>query len=194
MKKAKVKILMKGFVEFDERTFDGFAQPTITLIEDGKNVIVVDPGTVKNIKELKNKLKKASYSFNDVTHVVVSHEHHDHYRNMGLFINSIDIDFWGLWKGMYLNFNQEDRKLSDNVKILMTPGHDKSGISLIVNTSEGKYAISGDVFYDIHGPKNDVFADNKGQLDKSRKKLLKIAEFIIPGHGDMFKVEDYSPK
>lgn len=194
MERAKIKILLKGFVEFDKKTFDGFAQPTVTLIEDEKNVIIVDPGTVKDIKEFKNNLKKAGYNFKDITHVVVTHEHHDHYRNMGLFINSIDINFWGAWKGMYLNFNQEDRKLSDNVRVLMTPGHDKSGITLIVNTAKGRYAISGDVFYDKYGPKNDEFCDNKSQLEKSRKKLLKTAEFIIPGHGDVFRVEEYNPK
>ena len=181
-------------MEFEDKTFNGFAQPTITLIEDGKNIIIVDPGTIKDIKKLKNNLKKEGYDFDDVTHIVITHEHHDHYRNMGLFPNSIDIDFWGLWKGTFLEFNQEDRKLSDNVLILMTPGHDKSGISLLVNTSNGKYAISGDVFYDLYGPKNDFFADDKKQLLQSRKKLLKMADFIIPGHGDVFKVEDYNPK
>lgn len=194
MQKAKVSILLNGYVKFDSKTYHGFAQPTVTLIEDGKNKIVVDPGTIKNLSELKRNLKKKGYNFEDITHVVITHEHHDHYKNMALFKNSLNINFWGEWDGINLRFNQKDRKISPNVKLVMTPGHDPSGISLLINTSNGVYAISGDIFYDKNGPKKDEFASNKTKLKNSRNKLLKEADFIIPGHGEPFSVKEYNPK
>ncbi|HUW21053.1 MAG TPA: hypothetical protein VMW41_00110, partial [Candidatus Bathyarchaeia archaeon] len=35
----------------------------------------------------------------------------------------------------------------------------------------------------------DPYMKNKEELRESRKKLLKIADYIIPGHGEMFKIE-----
>jgi len=35
----------------------------------------------------------------------------------------------------------------------------------------------------------DPYVKNKEELMKSRKKVLEIADYIIPGHGKMFKVK-----
>jgi len=37
--------------------------------------------------------------------------------------------------------------------------------------------------------RKDPFVKDKVALMNSRKKLLEIADYIIPGHGKMFKVE-----
>ena len=37
--------------------------------------------------------------------------------------------------------------------------------------------------------RKDPYVKNKEQLNESRKKVLEIADYIIPGHGKMFKVE-----
>jgi len=34
----------------------------------------------------------------------------------------------------------------------------------------------------------DPYVKNKEDLMKSRKKVVEIADYIIPGHGKMFKV------
>jgi len=36
-------------------------------------------------------------------------------------------------------------------------------------------------------PVEDEMAWNQGKLEESRKKVLKIADWIIPGHGKMFR-------
>ena len=38
--------------------------------------------------------------------------------------------------------------------------------------------------------KHDDFAEDMKTLKESRRKALEIADFIIPGHGKMFKVKD----
>jgi hypothetical protein len=37
--------------------------------------------------------------------------------------------------------------------------------------------------------RKDPYVKNESQLIESRKKILKIADYIIPGHGKMFKVK-----
>jgi len=35
----------------------------------------------------------------------------------------------------------------------------------------------------------DPYMKNKEELMESRKKILDIADWVVPGHGKMFKVE-----
>jgi glyoxylase-like metal-dependent hydrolase (beta-lactamase superfamily II) len=35
----------------------------------------------------------------------------------------------------------------------------------------------------------DPYVKDKEKLKESRKKILEIADYVIPGHGKMFKVE-----
>jgi len=71
---------------------------------------------------------------------------------------------------------------------------------LLVETEKGKILINADVFWWMDNEeqktdteslmnKEDIFANNIEELQKSRKKALEIADYIIPGHGKMFKVE-----
>ena len=64
-------------------------------------------------------------------------------------------------------------------------------------SDDGIYAVAGDVFWwtddqeqtmDVNAPDNDPEHMNHTKLTQSRKKLLAIADFIIPGHGEMFTV------
>ena len=63
----------------------------------------------------------------------------------------------------------------------------------------GRIVIAGDLFWwrdnekqrtDYHSLvyKKDPYAKNQTELIASRKKVLKLADYIIPGHGRMFKV------
>lgn len=86
----------------------------------------------------------------------------------------------------------------NELKVIRTPGHMEEHCSLIVKTETEVYAIAGDVFWwmdnqaqkmELNKPDNDPEHMNIQKLIASRKKLLKIADFIIPGHGKMFKIE-----
>lgn len=61
-------------------------------------------------------------------------------------------------------------------------------------TIQGKVLVAGDVFWwmddekqELDINKSDPFTQNRKALLKSRQKVLKIADWIIPGHGKMFK-------
>lgn len=93
----------------------------------------------------------------------------------------------------------QESLVKDDIEIIDTPGHVSEHLSLLVDTSEGKVAIAGDVIWwsdtqeQIVDPYqkelNQAVDMNMESLIKSRKKLLQMADYIIPGHGKKFKVE-----
>ncbi len=93
-----------------------------------------------------------------------------------------------------------DRLPKTNIKIIKTPGHAHEHCSLLVQTAKGKVAVAGDVFWWWNEQQQktdrksllklkDPFVKNKAALLRSRRKLLDLADYIIPGHGKIFKVE-----
>lgn len=182
---AEVKVLIEGCNIPGEKEI---TCPTITLVRDGKFVAVVDPGVLENQNLLVKALRKEKLSLKQVNAVFLTHSHIDHFRNIGMFPNAEVIEYYGIWK----NNVAEDRnnKLTKDIKIIETPGHNYTSLSLLVNTKIGKVAVCGDVFWKENFPKKDPYADNFKKLQESRKKLLKIADYIIPGHAGMFKVKN----
>jgi len=187
---AKVKIIHEGWIESDcvKAHKVPTTSPTISLIEDGAIVAVVDPGEMPNQQILVDALKKEGLEIKEVTHVLVTHSHFDHYRNVGMFPEStIVVEYFGLWaEGRNKDFL---KKFSENIEIISAPGHNYDALSFLIDTKEGKIAVAGDVFWKENYPKKDPYATDLNQLEKSRKKILELADYIIPGHGKMFKVE-----
>jgi len=202
---AKVKVLIKGYIELLSE-FQGRVRPTIVLIDNGVNKIIVDPGTVKSQNIIHNALKKENLTVNDITHVLITHSHLDHYRNLGMFPNAIAIDFWGYWiKDTTKLFNRSEHdsnskfKILKDIQVLKTPGHDYSCVTFFVNGEtifEGKVvrgviAICGDVFWKEDFPllEDEPFATDKSLLKKSRELVLNNSDYIIPGHDDIFNLK-----
>ena len=88
-----------------------------------------------------------------------------------------------------------------DIEIIKTPGHDMFHCSVLVQAENfGKVAIAGDVFWweDSQEKKTDKrslielkdpYVKNEEDLINSRRKILAFADYIIPGHGKIFKVE-----
>jgi glyoxylase-like metal-dependent hydrolase (beta-lactamase superfamily II) len=62
----------------------------------------------------------------------------------------------------------------------------------LIKTEKGLVAIVGDVFWKENFPIEDSYASDKEKLQEGRKKILKIADWVIPGHGKIFKVNNES--
>lgn len=182
---AEVKILIKGYAMADSS--DESYCSTITLVKDKNIVMVVDPGTLKNQKILIKKLKEEDLAIKDINVVCITHSRMDRYRNIGMFPKAKALDYWGLWHENKVEDWRE--QFTKDIRIIKTPGHGYDGITLLVKTNKGIVAICGDVFWKRNQPKNDPYANDKEKLKESRKKVLKIADFVIPGHGKMFKVK-----
>lgn len=179
----KVKILVKGYIGAEA---NGHSCSTISLVQDSGFNIIVDPGTTKNQNVIIRALKKEKLKTDDINIVFITHAHIDHYRNIGMFPKAKTLDFWGWTNG------DVEKKASSiitkHIKIIKTPGHSHDSMTMLVKTKLGKITICGDVFWKKDFPKKDSYANNLKLLTKSRKKILKLADYIIPGHGDMYKV------
>jgi glyoxylase-like metal-dependent hydrolase (beta-lactamase superfamily II) len=98
------------------------------------------------------------------------------------------LEYFGLWDKNTIDSWPEN--FTDNIKVVHTPGHDYTGITLFVKTKDGTVAICGDVFWKEdypHNPKDDTFASNPDRLEESREMVLKTADWIIPGHGAIYE-------
>lgn len=181
---AEVKILIEGYTSAESD--DESTCPTMTLVRDENIVMITDPGTMKDQKLLIDALKKERLSVGDINVECITHSHMDHYRNIGMFPKAKALDYWGLWDGDKVEDWRED--FSENIQIIKTPGHNYDGITLLVKTEKGIIAICGDIFWKENYPEDDSYASDKEKLQESRKKLLELADYIVPGHGKMFRV------
>ncbi|GAF90765.1 unnamed protein product [marine sediment metagenome] len=179
---AKVKVLIEGYTSGET---GGHSCSTIVLVEDKNIKMIVDPGTLPDQKLLTEKLKEAGLNIESINVVCITHSHMDHYRNIGMFPKAKALDYWGWWEGDV--WKKGEAKITENIKIINTPCHSDDNITLLVKTKKGVVAICGDVFWKENFPKDDPYASNKKKLKQSRKKILQIADWIIPGHGKMFK-------
>ena len=189
----KVKVLVEGYAKINsDGTWD--ATSSTTFIDTGKLKIVVDPGCSRELllKALKNENLKTS----DIDCVLVTHYHPDHCALMGIFENATIYDSVQ-WQNGPLGGDIGGLLPETDIEVVKTPGHSPEHASLVVNTNEGKYVVAADVFWwkageeqkvDIEKP--DDFASDISALKENRRKVLEIADFIIPGHGKMFKVEN----
>ncbi|MDP3882949.1 MAG: MBL fold metallo-hydrolase [Candidatus Staskawiczbacteria bacterium] len=188
--RAEVKILVQGYSNADTVPESGEEKncATITLVKDGKLVMVVDPGVLENQQILVDALANEGLKPKDINMVCLTHSHIDHYRNMGMFPNAKVLEYFGVWNKNTVHDWTE--QFSENVRVLRTPGHSKTDITLFVTTKDGVTAICGDVFwrenFPLH-PIDDPFAVDAEELLYSREKVLKMADIVIPGHGPMFK-------
>lgn len=185
----EVKVLIEGYAKQIENGW--IASSTVTLIQaDGKNIIV-DPGC--NRQKLLQELEKSNLKTTDIDFVVLTHSHTDHSLLCGIFENAKVLNSYEI----YTNDEQIEHqgKIQNTpLQIIETPGHSEDGISLIVKADDGTYAIVGDVFWWMDNEKQKVDIERPDQAHKgdinglieSRKKILEIADFIIPGHGKIF--------
>jgi glyoxylase-like metal-dependent hydrolase (beta-lactamase superfamily II) len=194
----KVKVLIEGYAIVCDDFED--VSPSVVLIENEKQKIIIDPGfnREKLLKALENEGSKTG----DITAVVLTHNHMDHFPLVGMFEKAIVLDDSDQYSQNGIIRRQEKGMLGEGIEIIKTPGHDPFHCSIIVDTSDlGKIAISGDIFWWIDGEEpnkdyesliniEDPYVKNEEVLKESRKKILEIADWIIPGHGKMFKNEN----
>ena len=184
---AEVKILIEGYTSAGSVAEGGEEKtcPTISLVKDKDIVMVVDPGILEDQKILIDKLKEEGLGIDDVNIVCITHSHLDHYRNIGMFPKAKTLEYYGLWEGQTVEDWKE--QFTDDIRIIKTPGHSYDSITLLVKTEKGTVAVCGDVFWKENFPEDDPYASDKGELEKSRKKVLEMSDWVIPGHGGMYK-------
>lgn len=189
----KIEVLIEGYAKVNP---DGTwkASSTTTLVRNNLGqIIIVDPGC--NREMLLEKLAEVNLGVEDVDYVFITHHHLDHAMGVGWFPDAKVIDADSVQDGD-LGSTPDENFFGEGIKIIKTPGHEAAHASLLVDTDKGKICISGDVFWwgegkdqDISLDYHDEFASDMEAIKESRKKVLAASDYIVPGHGKMFKVE-----
>ncbi len=193
---AEVKVLIEGYAKQLAKGWVASSTTCLVTAEDKK--IITDPGC--NREKLLEALVREGLTTADIDYVFLSHRHPDHVLLAGIFENAkfITFDTNLIYdKDLLLEFDKY--ALGKDIEIIDTPGHVEEHISLIVNTPKGKIAIAGDVIWWLDGERQVPNINQKDHsqakgmdMDKlidSRKRILELADYVIPGHGKMFKVK-----
>jgi len=192
---ASVTVLKPGYARWE-----GYASQracgTITLVRSHKNCMV-DLGIPSDKDLILKKLKEQKLIPKDIDFVILTHSDVDHIGNLNLFPDATFIGGNDVMQGdHFLEFFKEKYVVDENVSVLHTPGHDNRSISVLVKTAKGLVAITGDLFeYNKDWLTVDTseawepWSQDKELQNKSRAKIWKLADYIVPGHGDMFKVD-----
>ena len=192
---ATIKILIEGYAKKLENGW--IASSTTCLITTGDKKIISEPGC--NRGKLLVALREEGLTPADINYVFLSHCHPDHILLAGIFEKAKCVTYDS--NLVYDNDSLvefDKHTLGDDIEIIETPGHVLEHLSLLIDTPEGRVGIAGDVIWWLDD-EEQIFDINqkdhsqaKGMnmetLIESRKKLIKIADYIIPGHGKMFRV------
>ena len=189
---ATVHVLAAGYAREDS---DGeHVGSTVTLIQDGNGVIIVDPGLVASRSELLAALASHGVAPDAVTDVVFSHHHPDHTVNAALFPAARIHDHWAIYDGdLWISREADGYAVSPSVRLLATPGHTAEDISTLAATPDGVYACTH-AWWAAEGPAQDPFAPDAEVLAASRARILAVAKVIIPGHGPAFEPDASTPR
>lgn len=186
----KVKVLIEGYAKEVEGGW--VASSTVTLVYGDDKKIIVDPGC--NRQRLIEELSKNGLKPSDIDFVLLTHNHTDHALLVGIFDKARVLNNETIFDNDEI-VDHNNKIPETNLEIIQTPGHDNDHCSLVVKTDEGIYVVAGDVFWwtdkeeqviDIN--KTDlIHATDMERLVESRKRVLEIGDYIIPGHGKVFK-------
>jgi glyoxylase-like metal-dependent hydrolase (beta-lactamase superfamily II) len=191
----KIKVLIQGYAKQIENGW--LASSSVSFVQSNGKNIIIDPGC--NREKLIEELSKNNLRTIDIDFVLLTHGHSDHALLTGIFENAKVLSSQEVYNGD--NQIEHNNKITGtDLEIIQTPGHSPEHCSLVVPTEEGIYVVAGDVFWwtDNEEQKIDVEKEdeahpeevNMKKLIESRKKILDLGDYIIPGHGKMFK----SPK
>ena len=199
MSDYEVVVLKPGYAEWTG-TAEQRADGTITLIK-GPNNIVVDTGGIVNRNRIPKLLRAHGLQPADINYVVCTHGHPDHCGNNNLFQEATIIFGNDVVKGDLFSLHHMEKgqsyDIDDDVRVVPTPGHTYDDCSVVVKTNDGVYVIAGDIFENKHDQQDPnlwrSFSCNKDLQEQSRQKILKMADYIVPGHGDVFAARASRP-
>ena len=187
----KLKIIRPGYLIRAENGMILDASSTAVLIETDKNIILVDSSKTGDKEMIVKNLLKNKINPKDITILIFTHTHADHIGNANIFQNAqIYIHSLDKFFNSAIHISDFPYNIEKDIEIIDTPGHSWDSISVIIK-KDRVYAITGDCI----PLKNNLInwippivnVDSKIAI-QSMKKIIRIADIIIPGHDYPFKV------
>ena len=183
---AAVDLIHPGYI----RAEGSRVGSSISLIRDGDAIVIADPGLVASRSLILEPLAAFGIAPEAVTHVFLSHHHPDHTMNAGLFPNAEVIDFWARYRDdLWLDHGGDGWQMTDHSRLWLTPGHTEEDASLIVEADDGVYALTHLWWRTDRTPEIDPYAPDQAVLETQRRRVLEVADIVIPGHGEPFRTD-----
>jgi glyoxylase-like metal-dependent hydrolase (beta-lactamase superfamily II) len=187
---SKILVLLEGYVK--ESKDSEKVQATVTLVQDGGHNIIVDPGMAQDPRAIENALKEHGLTPDDIDTVFITHHHPDHTRYMGLFQGARVYDYESIYASDNWLSGGDGHEITKDVKIVHSPGHTDEDATLLVSNvtnipDKNPCTVAICHLWWYEDMDNDPTAKNMDQLRQSREKILKMTDFIVPGHGKMFR-------
>lgn len=141
----------------------------VYLIKREKDLILVDTSSKDCKQELLEDLKTLSISPEQITKIIITHQHYDHIENNHLFKNA----------KIYSKQNINELKIPE-FKIIDAPGHTQEDICILYDD----ILFSGDVIFDNgYIGRTDLPESNPEEMQKSLEKIKNIKyKILAPGH------------
>lgn len=191
----------------------GFLPVCSTVLVRGEKNILIDPNNhhIGFYGMLTRALEKRGLAPVNIDYVVVSHWHHDHSANTGMFSGQLIVGKGELSFGREL-YGEEDVQaklkhyktvtevdgvfeLCAGVKVLYTPGHTPGSMSVLIDGGGERTAVMGDSimtrseWFDDHAFSHWYTEDQLMGLKKTRAMVEALCPTcIIPGHDRKFSV------
>lgn len=171
-----------------------------SVLLKGPPTIIIDTLSSWDGPKLQLVIEKHDINCSDINYVICTHGHSDHIGCNYLFPNAKQIVGYDIcFKNTYYPHDFGSGKeyiINDNIKVIPTPGHTLQDVTVLVTSNGKTYAITGDLFEnedDLHDDNIWISAGSQSEeLQRSnRKRILQIADYIVPGHGAMFEVPSH---
>ncbi|CEF64043.1 Beta-lactamase-like domain-containing protein [Strongyloides ratti] len=178
--------LIEGYVS-EENVNIIKASGSVTLIENNGKILLFDCGDPWNEEDLKESLfKKRCLGISNITDIIISHWHIDHIGNIGLFESN------KLRKSIE-EFDEIEKIM--NIKIgVVKECHSSVDTYIIAFDGKDYTLVAGDLFENEDDIWNSEYwySQSKNIYNQKliRYLLSKKVNFIIPGHGKLFKLTE----
>jgi glyoxylase-like metal-dependent hydrolase (beta-lactamase superfamily II) len=195
---------------YSDLTFNLGSTNTVLIRDENLNILV-DPGILQlgRYGAMKARLAEIGMEFDDINIVVNTHCHYDHveanhlFRGKPLIVHEREIDYcrqlyWPEFADAFLGIMDiqslsGSRKLTENVRVIETPGHTPGSITVVAETGEGLVACVGDaviVKEDLLELRPPSVVTKNISAEEAVDSLRRIAALqpalVIPGHDAPF--------
>lgn len=191
MTENRVEVLCPGMIR-REGSAVLEAHSTVTLVSCGQRRMLVDTSSPMYRERLLQALAAKGIRPKDIEVIVLTHMHHDHVGNIGLFPNAVIYAHELESPGSGIERVKQDAELWDGVDLMHTPGHTRGSMSVLVR-AERRYAMTGDAIPTQDNVRKWVppgmHYDREAAMD-SLSRLVSMADTIVPGHGPAFETNE----
>ncbi|HEU5347097.1 MAG TPA: MBL fold metallo-hydrolase [Ktedonobacterales bacterium] len=192
---AEVHVLTTGYARPDaDNSNASRVASTVAYVRDGAVRVIIDPGMVAHRDNILVPLATLGESPDSVTDVVISHHHPDHTLLVALFPNARVHDFQAIYRDdSWIRRPAEGYCLSPAIQLIATPGHTPQDITTLAGTPDDIVAFTH-LWWMATGPANDPYSHDPALLHENRKRVLRLATLIVPGHGEPFRPGPETPR